>query len=1295
MDFRTSVDIDKPADRERSIAPVPATEPARPSGVLDATSVRVGILADFPAASGTRNPEHRTLCLPLDEVADALFSKMQALDQEGYLTRVVAALVVLLHRYTLQTTIVVGIPLTPYDDERPLQTQRFAVLPLKVSIDPTDSFAAVLTSTETAMRRRLATALAPAEPSDTGVRCEPAGSLLFHAIIFPPADAIGQFDVEIPCFSCASLNSLLCATDLYVAISITSAHPMLTIGFDGTRFSEERIRRIGLQLMQALGNACAHTARPVRDINIIPEAERRELLVDSNGLTVSLPNSTIVDLVEEQCRRSASRIAITCEGVSLTYAEVKGKADTLALELERLGVTRGTIVPLLLDQSFDLIISALGLMKLGAIFVPLDISWPASRLRAMINDLAPRLVLIDEAFRPPFSFDCATLSVNASALPVSSVSHRNRIGPDDPIYGFYTSGSTGTPKCAINIHRGILNRFLYMNKRYGDDRAEVILQNSKHVFDAWVWQIFWPMTNGARVIVPHSRKVFDLLGAIELIDKHKVTMTDFVPSVFNALIDYIQDTDPGARKKLATLKHVLMGGEEMNAEAVYRSRQMLPHCHITNTYGPTETSIGVIFFEVDDKRYTSVPIGRPIDNVSALLLDENLNLVPIGVEGEIYIGGQCVGLGYLNDPLKTRAAFIDNPFSEVASTRLYRTGDLAYRALDGNIQFVGRKDHQVKLHGIRVELGEIETALRACPGVKEAKVLLHKNPGQQNLLVAYVASAKALINVRSVRERLRQQIPGYMVPSRFVVLDAMPVDHNGKIDRKALLAIPLPEESETTHERAATPHTRERRLLSELWRSALGISKVGATDNFFDLGGDSLTAVRVLCGIRERFGVEVPLHRLYASPTITDQLKLIKAVSQEIPLQAAESTSVLSVQADLALADNLFPEHPVVDRGCGVRNVLLTGATGFVGAQLLSEILATTDATVYCLIRARNDEDALRRVDETLKNYRLCGKDASRRIVPIAGNLGLSEFGLHKSGYQDLADRIDTVFHSAAMVDYFRGYSGHRAPNVLGTLEVLRFAAAGHAKRMHHISTLGVFPSQANLRGGKVFGEADFLEDDFFPSDGYSQSKWVAEKLIEKARANGMVVTLFRLGEVMPSTGTGIPNEKAASHRVISGFLKLGVYPKTDTILDYTPVDYVARGIVGIARIAAWSGSSLNLRHSRGLPMASIMETLRSQGLRLREVTTLEFLEALETRCLAETPDLDLLVLKSLLARHIDDAFAGSGNIRDVLKEMFYIDFTRVANATADRALAECEAKFPADEHVLLDAYANYCRGLL
>src|SRR5437879_1041930 len=357
-------------------------------------------------------------------------------------------------------------------------------------------------------------------------------------------------------------------------------------------------------------------------------------------------------------------------------------------------------------------------------------------------------------------------------------------------------------------------------------------------------------------------------------------MADCDPPVFGVLVDYLTEVNTGARGKLKTLRHILIGGEELNPLATQTFKSMMPQVGLTNTYGPTETSIGTIFFEIGSERYSSIPIGRPIDNVNALILDEHLNLMPTGAIGDLYLSGACMGLGYRNDPEKTRSVFLPNPYEEVAGRIMYRTGDLAYYLPDGNIQFVGRRDQQVKVRGIRIELGEIESVLLEHPEVKQAKVVLDKRMAGREELVGYVVGRRGRVDVTALRSHLRLRVPDYMVPARFGVLEAMPLDHNGKVDRKRLLEHAASEGVATRLEEPFSPRTKEEARLAEVWKDTLSVDSVSASDSFFDLGGNSLLAVRLVWRIREALGVDIPIQELYQRPTIGELCKVLGGAAE-------------------------------------------------------------------------------------------------------------------------------------------------------------------------------------------------------------------------------------------------------------------------------------------------------------------------------------------------------------------------------------------------------------------------------
>ena len=1183
--------------------------------------------------------------------------------------RVAAALALLLFRYTYEPTIVIGMA---EEGRRSGETDGIGIVPVSVPVAAHDTVAQVISKTAEAARQ------ARGERGRSGLAAE---------LDRPTSVVLVRRDKKDT--ASGRLAHILGTTDLVIEISEERGVAALRLIYDGPRFNAACMERLGDQLATALESLASDVNRQVKDAKILPDAERRRLLLECcPGDTAPRPDKTVIDLLEEQAARTPHRRAYICDDEVFTYEQVNGKANSLASELHERGVVKGDVVPMLLDQSLDLIVSALALMKLGAVFVPLDLKWPAARIDRLVADLTPRVILKDEGVTLATSITAPVRTVDWFALPVSPEGPRNAVAPDDPIYGYYTSGSTGLPKCAINVHRGIVNRFLYMTKRYRATGDEVILQNSKHVFDAWVWQVFWPLTNGATVILPRSTKVFDLLGRIELVHKYKATMTDFVPSVFGVLVDYLTNVNPAARRKLETLRHILIGGEELNPLATQTFKSMLPQVGLTNTYGPTETSIGTIFFEIGAERYSSIPIGRPIDNVNALILDEHLNLMPTGAIGDLYLSGACMGLGYLNDPEKTRSVFLPNPYKEVPGEIMYRTGDLAYYLPNRDIQFVGRRDSQVKVRGIRIELGEIESALLEHPEVKQAKVVLDKRVAGREELVGYVVGRRGRVDVTALKSHLRARVPDYMVPARFGVLEAMPLDHGGKVDRRRLLEHTASEGTATRVDEPFSPRTKQEARLAEVWKETLNVDSVSASESFFDLGGNSLMAVRLLWRIREATGVDIPIQELYQRPTIGELSQALLGAGEG---EAGRNEKTMAqIAADLNSAADVRVDAAARTTPAEFRHVLLTGATGFVGAHLLKELLESTDAIVYCLVRAHGEVGALIRLRENLQRYGFDAREYLPRIVCIAGDLAWPRFGLTEEDYRDHSQRIDTVFHGGALVDYLRDYGGHRSANVLGTVEILRFAGSGRTKFLHHVSTLGVLPLSEPALSGKVFPEDIALDDRYLPAGGYSQSKWAADQLASLARSRGLQVNVFRPGEVMPAIELGVPNPKALSHMVIKAILTLGMYPETDATLDYTPADYVSRAMVHLARRSAGPGATYHLRHPTGIPMRQVFQVFRSAGFALEEVSFTRFWQRLEEAGQAGHGDNELALLRSLVGG--GGSAADRGPAWDLLRELFDMDVARVPNVKAVSALEASGITVPGDTDRLVRPYADHCK---
>jgi amino acid adenylation domain-containing protein/thioester reductase-like protein len=831
-------------------------------------------------------------------------------------------------------------------------------------------------------------------------------------------------------------------------------------------------------------------------------------------------------------------------------------------------------------------------------------------------------------------------------------------GLDDIAYGFYTTGSTGAPKCALNLHRGLLNRFLYMSRWFGGGTDEIVLQNSRHVFDSSLWQLLWPLTTGSRIVIPDRDGILDLAATVEVIARHGATMTDFVPSIFNTLVAMMGE-QPDLITKMTSLRRVLIGGEEANAQTVQAFRAMLPGAVVVNTYGPTECSIGSVFHEITDDDTDTIPIGRPIDNTYAVIVDDQMRPAGPGELGEILLGGECLGLGYLNAPDRTSAAFVPNPFPAIPGPRLYRTGDLGRYRPDGLLLFAGRQDQQVKIAGVRVEVPEIEVALLRQPQVREAKVIVCDGAGGK-WLMAFVTGGAGL-DPRKLREQVAAELLPQFVPKEFVVLDRMPLNPNGKADRRELARLAA---ARRVPPAKAVPGedglSGAERAIWRLWLELVPIAPLALDDDFFDLGGDSLNAQKLALALARERGQAVSIRDIVERPTIAQQAALVGGVLSGAPSGAAAVNRTL-MDTDAMLPAEICPSGvatPDLRPGAAVlRGVLLTGATGFVGAHLLHDLLATTTAEVYCLVRAGDEGAAQDRITANLANYRLRTEEFAGRIHAVPGDLAQPRFGLSQVRYQELASTVDTVLHNAAMVNLVRGYTAHRAVNVTGTVEILRFAVDGATRPVHYVSTLSALPFRSGDPADAVPEVPGSAAD--MPEGGYGQSKWVAERLLDEAARRGIPVTVYRLGQIMAHSVTGVPSRHGLPDLLVKACLRTEMSFTSPIVLNYTPVDCVSQ-LVPAAMRRGETGY-FHIRHPEPVAFDNLLAALASQC-RLPQVPYQKFWEVLRTLAEEETGDRELQSTLALLPR------ADEGTETETADGLAALFRDGAALCTADRA---------------------------
>ncbi|MCU7896048.1 MAG: amino acid adenylation domain-containing protein [Candidatus Thiodiazotropha sp. (ex Lucinoma aequizonata)] len=598
---------------------------------------------------------------------------------------------------------------------------------------------------------------------------------------------------------------------------------------------------------------------------LLSAAERQQLLVEWNATQVAYPpGHSLVSLFEQQVANSPDSMALVFADQALSYADLNRRTKQLAHRLRELGVGPEVVVGICLERSPELVIALLAVLKAGGAYLPLDPDYPAERLTFMLADAAaPVLISSAELLErlPAGAARCLLLEVEATELAAGpELNPVSKVQPDQLAYLIYTSDSTGRPKGVAVSHAGIVNRLQWMQQAYPIDASDVILQKTPFSFDVSVWEFFWPLLTGARLLLARPAGHKDTGYLKQLIEAEEVSVLHFVPPMLQIFLQPLSQGD------CPSLRQVICSGEALSLET---TRAFFRCCgaQLHNLYGPTEASVDVTFWQCSaDSELAFVPIGRPIANTQTYILDTHLNPVPPGVAGELYLGGAGLARGYLSRPALTAECFLPNPFG-APGNRFYRTGDLARYRADGNIEFLGRLDHQVKIRGFRIELGEIETALQTLTAVREAAVLAREDtPGDQRLVAYLVADDQVSLTADALRQELQKTLPEYMLPAALVFLDALPLNANGKFDRRAL---PLPEISRA--EPGITylvPRSETERQLAGTWQALLGIEQVGVQDNFFELGGHSLLITQVASRVRETFNLELALRELFAAPTV-------------------------------------------------------------------------------------------------------------------------------------------------------------------------------------------------------------------------------------------------------------------------------------------------------------------------------------------------------------------------------------------------------------------------------------------
>ena len=666
-----------------------------------------------------------------------------------------------------------------------------------------------------------------------------------------------------------------------------SGHTMVgTLRYASDLFEASTVERIAAYFQTMLGAMVADDSASISRVALLTEAQQRQVLAGFNDTVQAYPRDKLLHQVfEDQAALTPEATALLFQRQEIGYGDLNRRANRLAHHLRSFGLQPDARVAICMERSIDMVVGLMAILKAGAAYVPLDPGYPAERLAYMLADCAPAVLLTQSAIA--HCVDAARLPVvvvdaDADARAIAACSDANLdaatigLGPAHLAYVIYTSGSTGQPKGAMNEHRAVLNRLQWMQQAFTLGAEDRVLQKTPFSFDVSVWEFFWPLMYGASLVIarPEGHKSPDYLA--QLIDETAVTTLHFVPSMLQAFVS------ESGHWTGASLKRVFCSGEALPPQLAERFLQAWPKVELHNLYGPTEAAVDVTWHACAiNSGAASVSIGRPIANTRIYILDRHRQPAPLGVAGEIYIAGVQVGRGYLNRPELTEERFVSDPYSQEPDARMYKTGDLGRWLADGSIDYIGRNDFQVKIRGFRIELGEIEARLTACTGVKEAVVVARQGASGQasdQRLVAYVtAQGGADLSVADLRTQLAQHLADFMIPGAFVVLDALPLSPNGKLERKAL---PAPDRSALDACQYQAPQGQVETGIARIWQEVLGLELVGRHDHFFALGGHSLLAVRVVSRLRQVFQAEISLRDLFADPSLATLAQLVQGAER-------------------------------------------------------------------------------------------------------------------------------------------------------------------------------------------------------------------------------------------------------------------------------------------------------------------------------------------------------------------------------------------------------------------------------
>jgi amino acid adenylation domain-containing protein/thioester reductase-like protein len=1164
---------------------------------------RVELKADFPRPL---HREHRTdnVTLLIDGPLYGCLGKASIQNNTSLFVVVLTVLKILLFRYTGQVDIILGIITA---GRRDLLTDKLVgplinTLALKTTLDGNKTYNETLQQVKQSVEEAMAHQDYQFDQliADLNIERAPGRSAIFDILINyiqSKNDKSGFDDITIK-----RLNNSTGGDKFDVTITCYESDSSLAvnINYNKSLFRRERIEAFASHLRNLAWYMGKTNNSKVSNLDFLDEHEKAKLLVDFNATKTSYPStSNLSDLFKKQVEETPDQIALRFFDQTITYRKLHARTTMLANVLIRKhGVKPGDFIALYLDRSPEMVISIIAIVQVGATYIPLDYSNPIKRCERIIKDCGIRVIITNESNKGNFEKEdrkvLAIETLSSESRQFGGTNVKISTSPDSLAYVMSTSGSTGIPKNVMITHKSII-RLVKNTNYYNFKTGERMLQTVPYSFDVSTFEIWGMLLNGGELHILPSEQLLDTNFLRNYLHIWSIDIIWFTAGWFSQLAE----KDISIFAKLKTL---LLGGDKLSFVHVNKVVQAYPTVNILNCYGPTENTTFSTTFKIDRIFTTEIPIGKPIANSTLYVLDTHGQLVPIGIPGELYVGGDGISLGYIGNPTATKERFVSINLDGTGEVALYKTGDLGYWNYDGNVEFIGRDDFQVKIGGYRIEINEIETALLKHPSIELALVMPYMYKNEEKRLVAYY-TAPTEIPRKELRTFLVSFLPEYMIPTYFMHLTKVQVNANGKIDRAKLPSPKIQKQGPAQSEVAVGD---QEQLVIESIKRVLGDVPVDPTDNFFTIGGNSFLALQLVTELSKSFNVSIndvfqyqtvanlAAHLKYDKHGLQKRLTLLMDKARTF----ADSPGIKSAVDEKHTCSKALAEWQLTTRPATIETILLLGATGYLGAHLLQLLLTKFPCKVVTIVRGDSVNAAKHRLNETLNFYfresALVWKD---KVTVLTGDITHDDLGLEKDMYESLLERIDCVVNCAADTRHFGGYERFEAVNYKGVRHLADFVRRSRGAELHHVSTLSVRAGIASSSGPEYFSETD-LNIGQKPHNHYVQTKLMAELFLDGERRNGLPCNIYRVGNLVFNSQTGIFQRNIqdnAFYSVIKSFIEFGYFPKSDIYHDYSFVDQAAEAIMRIIKSDKINGN-FHVYNPNYVTLGDVSENVRKAG---------------------------------------------------------------------------------------------------